>query len=91
MKNVPESAVDGIMILCMFLWQRVKEAAGRIALGVNPWNVKIFVSGCAGLLYLVLGIALVALVLVDGFGRHFKRDCFLCVVLLILFVVSCIK
>ncbi len=89
--NTPESTVEFLMILGLFLWQCVKDAAGRIALGVNPWNAKIFFSGCANLLFIILGVVVVLWVFIDGFGRHFKRDCFLGGVLFILYIISCIK
>lgn len=89
--NTPESVVEFIMILGLFIWERLKESAARIAAGVNPWNAKTFVSGVTGTLYIVFGIALIIWIFVDGFGRHFKRNCVLLCVLFVLFVLSFLK
>lgn len=90
LENV-NNAVDFLLVLGSYYCQRIEEAWGRIASGVNPWNPKAFVGGLAGLLYLFAVVAALAVLLYDGFGRHSQRNFAFLFGIVVLFVLSFLK
>lgn len=90
LENV-NNAVDFLLVLGSYYCQRIGEAWKNVTSGVNPWNPKAFVGGIAGLLYLLAVVAVFAVLLYDGFGRHSQRNSVFLLGIVVLFVLSFLK
>ncbi len=83
-----KSAWEFLLILGTYYLDRLKEAGAKMARSFDPWNAKTFVSGTAGLLYLLAAVAFLAVLIYDGFAWQSERNFVILIVLIVLFVIS---
>ena len=85
------NAVDFLLVLGQYWCQRVEAAWEILRASFDPWNVKAFFGGLAGIAYLFAVLIFLAILIYDGFGRHSHRNFGILVAIFILFVLSFLK